>query len=183
MMTRTGDQIIGEILDQDMALLPIAISPHGHLGSLFERFLYGKDALPLPEFKENRPNAEAAAKLATSSRHVPRGILKRANDIWRSNHPDTYYGNSFKAMDPWTYFDQELGLIISTAISSHLLRAHNKDKALPPLECPGEECNVCHSDEDEDSSPHQHNTTNPIVRPPLIPTTHPTYVSQSQGLH
>src|SRR5210317_750893 len=128
MMTRTGDQIIGEILEQNMALLPIAISPHGHLGSLFERFLYGSDAMPLPDFKSNRPNAKTAAKLATSSRHVPRGVLKRANDIWKAEHPDTFYGNSYKAMNPWTYFDQELGLVISTAISSHLLRAHNKNK-------------------------------------------------------
>jgi hypothetical protein len=121
MMTLTGDQIIGEIINNNMALLPIAISPHGHLGSLFERFLYGRDPMPIPKYKSNRPNGLAAAKLASSSRNVPRGVLKRANEIWRTEHPDTYYGNSYKAMDPRTYFDQELGLIISTAISSHLL--------------------------------------------------------------
>ena len=136
--------------------------------------------MPLPDFKSNRPNAKAAAKLASSSRHVPRGILKRANDIWRSEHPDTFYGKSYKAMDPWTYFDQELGLVISTAISSHLLRAHNKNKALPPLECPGVSCEICSTGEEEELSSQHNHTSNPINRPTLIPMIHPTYVSQSQ---
>ena len=70
---------------------------------------------------------------------VPHGILRRANDIWRQEHPDSFYGGSHKAMDPATYFDQQLGLVISTAVSSHLLRAHNKNKSGRPMECTGDD--------------------------------------------
>ena len=43
-----------------MALLPVAVSPHGRLGGLFERFLYGKDPLPMPDYVEDRIHAAAA---------------------------------------------------------------------------------------------------------------------------
>ena len=70
---------------------------------------------------------------------VARGVLKRANDIWHEQHPYEFYGGSYKAMDPWTYFDQKLGLIISSALSSHLLLAHSKNKSKQPKECACEE--------------------------------------------
>ena len=76
--------------------------------------------------------------IATSSK-VPRGVLKRANDIWHEQHPSEFYGGSYKTMDPWTYFDQKLGLIISSALSSHLLLAHSKNKSKQPKECTCEE--------------------------------------------
>ena len=46
MLTLSGDDIIGKILKHGMALILITVSPHGTFGSLIERFLYGKDALP-----------------------------------------------------------------------------------------------------------------------------------------
>eukprot|EP00581_Thalassiosira_minuscula_P001496 CAMPEP_0183749514 /NCGR_PEP_ID=MMETSP0737-20130205/68324_1 /TAXON_ID=385413 /ORGANISM="Thalassiosira miniscula, Strain CCMP1093" /LENGTH=182 /DNA_ID=CAMNT_0025985271 /DNA_START=640 /DNA_END=1185 /DNA_ORIENTATION=+ len=46
----TGDEIIGDIIQSDMALIPIAVAPHGTFGSLFQRFLYGIDAIPPPSF-------------------------------------------------------------------------------------------------------------------------------------
>ena len=43
------------------------------------------------------------------------------------------------------------------SISSHLLRAHNKNEALPPLECREVECDVCYNGEEEDSlAEHNH---------------------------
>ena len=38
-------------------------------------------------------------------------------------------------MDPKTHFDHELGLIISQAVSSHLIRAHNKNRRKKPVVC------------------------------------------------
>lgn len=49
-VTLSGDGMIGEVLNLNMALLPVAIGPHGSCGSLFERLLYGVDALPSPQF-------------------------------------------------------------------------------------------------------------------------------------
>jgi hypothetical protein len=135
-MTLSGDDITGEYLRQNMALLPFAVSPHGRLGSLAEQFLYGSDPLPVPDFAADRPNALAAARICRS-RVVPHGILERANSIWRHEHPDSSFSGSYKAMDPKTHFDQQLGLVISTAISSHLLRAHAKNQSKHPMQCTG----------------------------------------------
>ena len=65
------------------------------------------------------------------SKHVPSGILVRANDIWRTQHPDEFYGYSYRAMDPRTYAQQQLGLILTTAFSNQILRAHGKAKSRP----------------------------------------------------
>lgn len=148
-VTLTGDQIIGRILDQNMALVPIAVSPHGRLGSLFQRFLYGSDPMELPDFRSSRPRASDAAHLATSYK-MPRGLLPRANAIWKAEHPECFYGGSYKAMDPWSYFDQQLGFVMSTALSSHILRAHNKNQSGAPVRCPGPaDCDCCHFDDEE----------------------------------
>ena len=108
--TLTGDEIIGEIISDGMALVPISVSPHGHVGSLFERFLYGKDADPSPQFNDKRIHAAAADRVARSP-NVPKAILKRADELWRSLNPDQHYGDSYRAMTPTTYFDQQLGLV------------------------------------------------------------------------
>ena len=78
---------------------------------------------------------------------APHGILRRANVIWRSEHPESFYGGSYKCMDPWTHFDQQLGLVISTAISSHLLRAHNRMTSRRPMECTGADVLAAAADE------------------------------------
>ena len=134
MVTMTGDEIIGMILGNNMALLPIAVSAHGRLGSLFRRFLYGDDPLPPPSFVDGRIHAPAADRLARSYK-VPRALLQRADDIWRHSEPDQSYSGSYMAMTPSAHFNQKMGLVISSAVSSHLLRAHNRNKQLKPVKC------------------------------------------------
>jgi hypothetical protein len=133
-ITLTGDEIIKEIIDDDMALVPVAVSPHGHIGSLFERFLYGTDAMEMADYIDTRIHAEAADRLARSAK-VPRAVLERADKIWRRDNPSLHYGGSYRAMTPSVYFDQQFGLVISSAISSHLIRAHNKNKTKKPVRC------------------------------------------------
>ena len=65
-VTYSGDEIIGDIIRNNQALIPISVSPHGHMGSLFMRFLYGVDALPINNFTEGRVQAEAASRVARS---------------------------------------------------------------------------------------------------------------------
>jgi len=127
----TGDEIIGEILATNSALIPITVTDLGQFGSLFERFLYGTDARKLPTFGKDRVHARKAALLARSTK-VPSGILPHANKIWRHDHPGEFYGFSYKAMDPMTYAKQQLGLIASTAVANQILRAHRKIKSRPP---------------------------------------------------
>ena len=38
-------------------------------------------------------------------------------------------------MTPETWFDQEFGLITSSAIASHILRAHNPNRTKPAVHC------------------------------------------------
>eukprot|EP00581_Thalassiosira_minuscula_P015013 CAMPEP_0183735064 /NCGR_PEP_ID=MMETSP0737-20130205/45556_1 /TAXON_ID=385413 /ORGANISM="Thalassiosira miniscula, Strain CCMP1093" /LENGTH=69 /DNA_ID=CAMNT_0025968711 /DNA_START=652 /DNA_END=858 /DNA_ORIENTATION=- len=69
-----------------MALIPVAVSPHGTLGSLFQRFMHGEDAPPPSDYKTkrkiavDRSNAIRAEQL-TRSYNVPRNLLQRANDL------------------------------------------------------------------------------------------------------
>ena len=147
MVTMSGDEMIGSIIKNMMALVPIAITAHGRLGSLFERFLYGDDALPPPSFSDDRPNAAAAWRVATSPA-VPSGILKQADHIWRSRHPNRFYGSSHKATTPSMWFDKQLGLHISTAVSAHLIRAHNKNKSKRPVQCVVDKECLCDSNSD-----------------------------------
>ena len=62
--------------------------------------------------------------------------MKRANDLWRHEHPDASYSGSYRAMTPESWFDHEFGLITSSAIASHILRAYNKtNKSKPAVRC------------------------------------------------
>ena len=134
-ITMTGDEIIQDIILQDFCLIPTAVSPHGTTGSLFDRFMYGTDPLPLPNYDDDHKHAAAADRVARDF-DTPRGILKVANEIWRSANPDIFYGDYYKTMDPWTHFQQKFGLAISKGISAHLHRAYNKQRnAPPPLPC------------------------------------------------
>jgi len=140
MISLTGDEIIGNIIQQNMGFIPIAISPHGHTSSLWNRHMYGTNAMPCPEFDSKRIHAPAAYRLACSPK-VPWGVLARADILWRAEQPDTSYSGSFRAMTPSAWFDQEFGLITSSAIASHILRAHNKNKSKPAVQClVSEEC-------------------------------------------
>jgi hypothetical protein len=133
-ITLTGDEIIGDILQHNMALIPIAVSPHGRTSSLWNRHMYGTTAMDCPDFSNNRIHAAAAYRLADSLR-VPWGILKRANDIWRHEHEGSSFGGSYHAMTPEIWFEQEFGLITSSAIASHLLRAHSRNKSKATVRC------------------------------------------------
>ena len=127
-VTSTGDELIGGLHDINSALIPITVNEFGEFGSLFNKFLYGTAALPLPVFDpETQRNAKTMAQIARSKK-VPHGVLPRANAIWKKEHPDEFYGYSYKAMDPTTWAEQQLGLVTSTATANHILRAHGKVK-------------------------------------------------------
>ena len=142
-----------------MALVPIAITAHGRIGSLFERFLYGNDTLPPPTFAEDRPHASAAWRVATSPA-VPSGILMQADKIWRSRHPSRFYGSSHKATTPSMWFNKQLGLHISTAVSAYLIRAHNKNKS---------QKHVSHSVDNDRTIDYISHATNPTYITPTSP--------------
>jgi hypothetical protein len=65
-------------IDSNNSFIPIAVGPNGEFGSLFPRFLHGSNPLPLPTFRNDRPNASRAAELAISNK-TPFDILGKAD--------------------------------------------------------------------------------------------------------
>eukprot|EP00957_Ditylum_brightwellii_P167677 12764672-Ditylum_brightwellii.AAC.1 len=73
-----------------MALIPIVISPWGACGGLFNRFLYGKGALPLPQYSPLKPNGLRAARIAMG-KSIPTAILPMAAKLWNKEADSQFY--------------------------------------------------------------------------------------------
>ena len=112
-ITLTGEQIIGELYQSNMQLIPFAVSPLGLFGPTIEHFLYGTephiehDKLHAMD-KRNFPNAHKMACQAFSTK-TPSNILQRADQIWNSKQNKYNYGGSYKSPDPSTYYTQMFG--------------------------------------------------------------------------
>ena len=53
-----------------------------------------------------------------SSIKLPHGILTRVNIIWNNQHPTIFYGDSYHTINLGAYFEQNLGLAISTPMTN-----------------------------------------------------------------
>jgi hypothetical protein len=118
-LTLTADGVIGKIIDSNNSFIPIAVGPNGEFGSLFRRFLHGSNLLPLPTFRDDRPNASRAAELAISNK-TPFNILGKADKNWKREHGDKLFGGSFLAPTPSVWANQRFGLICQTNLSNHI---------------------------------------------------------------
>ena len=128
--TLSADQIIGEIVDSNFSFIPIAVGPHGELGSLFRRFLYGTKALPLPDIPKDKPNALRAAQLAVSSKN-PSNILGKANKAWKKSNGVRPFSGSYQSSTPQIWAEQHIGLVIQTKIATHIKNSLQKLKYKP----------------------------------------------------
>jgi len=107
-ITPSGDEIIGQLFDSKAQLLPFAISPLGLFGPTMDHFLYGVEPIPHHIDKNTFPHAYNMAKQSISTA-VPSDILHRANEVWRTQHPNKFFGGSYKSHDPLTYVTQQFG--------------------------------------------------------------------------
>ena len=117
------DRRLGLFLERaNMQLIPFAISPLGLFGPTMNTFLYGTD--PITHAIEPRlfPHASKMAKRSISNA-VPSNILHRANEIWRTKHPNKFFGGSYKSPDPLTYVTQQFGREVCFANGSFGLTA------------------------------------------------------------
>ena len=117
-----GEDIIQELLNKQMILLPMAIDPHGRWGPITNTFLNGNDHRTNYTFQQNRQHAAAMLRRATSS-PSPIGILRTANANWNRNKLRTFYGHSYTAPTPSIYTIHQLGLGITKAYSVHIRNA------------------------------------------------------------
>ena len=122
-VTLTGDEAIGQIIDQNQALIPIAIGPFGEIGDLFKRFLYGTAPKSLPIISNSKPNAQRALDLAISNK-IPSNVLGRAKDVWSHREHLEFFDGSYLASNPQTWAEQQLGLACVTQLGQHILRSY-----------------------------------------------------------
>ncbi len=117
-----GENIIRELLDKNMILLPFAIDPFGRWGPITRTFLTGNGTNTTYTFPVNRPNAATMFKRATTT-PCPTGILRTADANWKSNRTRTFYGFSYTSPTPSIHTLQQLGLGITKAFSLHIRNA------------------------------------------------------------
>ena len=124
-ITISGEEIIEDLYNSKMQLIPFAISPLGLFGPTINRFLYGKTIDSNNIHNINATTFPHTLKMANraSSNEVPSNILERANDIWRRQHPTENFGLSYKSPDPSTYYTQQFGRDVCFATGSAGLEA------------------------------------------------------------
>ncbi len=97
--TIPGDAIIGNILHNNMTLIPFAIDPFGHLGPILCHFLFGtRPTVPL-SFPPSQPYATEMYKRITTFPSLT-GILQLANNNWTTHQPCHFFGHSYSSPTP-----------------------------------------------------------------------------------
>ena len=122
--TVTADEVIGEINDANYSFIPIAVGPHGEIGSTFRRFWDGSDPLPLPNFDPKRTEARRAAVRATSTQ-TPWDILGKADSRWKTERGNALFGGSYLCALPSTWAKQQLGLVCASQLADHINTSFN----------------------------------------------------------
>ncbi len=117
-----GDAVIGDLLRQNMILIPFAIDPHGRWGPILDNFLFSSKCSSNYTFPESRPNAKLMFCRATTQL-CPLGILKTADHIWKKTKNRQFFGYSYTAPSPSIYTIQKLGLGITKAFTTHIRNA------------------------------------------------------------
>ena len=117
-----GEQSIGDLIENNMILLPFVIDPHGRLGPILRNFLIPSPTPLSYNFQQHLPNAQIMAYKATHE-PCPIGILQTADAIWKQNKTRTFYGYSYTAPTPSIYTIQQLGLGITKGFATLLRNA------------------------------------------------------------
>ena len=125
--TISGEAVIGNLLNNNTILIPIAIDGFGRLGPMFRATLFGTtppQLQPRKQFKANKPNAKKMYERATTF-PAPLGILRTADHHWNSNttKPRQFFGHSHTAPTPSITVTQQIGLAITKAYGHHILKS------------------------------------------------------------
>jgi len=117
-----GDSVIGDLLQQNMILLPFAIDPHGRFGLILTHFLFQPTAQLAFDFPTSRPNAQIMFAKSTNS-PSPIGILRTADSLWKQSKQRSFFGHSYTAPTPSIFTIQQIGLGITKAFTTHIRNA------------------------------------------------------------
>ncbi len=80
--TTTGDTFIGDLLDRNMILIPIAIDPFGRFGPILQTFLYDTQPTNPITFTPTKPNTTTMYHKITHF-PSPKDTLKLADHNWK----------------------------------------------------------------------------------------------------
>jgi hypothetical protein len=95
-ITTKGDSILGDLLQQNMLLIPFAIDPLGHFGPLLQNLLFGHHPAPILRFPTSKPNgSQMYSKLLQYP--SPKGVLLLADYNWSQHPTRPFFGNSYLA--------------------------------------------------------------------------------------
>ena len=79
-LTIHGNILIGDLLEANIVLIPIAIGAHGEWGPMFENFLYNYTPRKHAPFTKDWPNANIMYDRATNY-PCPVGIVHTAHSV------------------------------------------------------------------------------------------------------
>ena len=129
----SGEEIIGELIQKGIILMPWAIDPHGKWGPVLENFLFNCEPRQHPLFeptqssplRRNTPNAKLMYQLSMNP-PSPVGVVTTACIKWKRARTRRFFGHSHTAPTPKEYLLGELGLGITKALAVHLRISHRK---------------------------------------------------------
>ena len=94
-----GEDVINELLNKQMILLPFAIDPLGRWGPITTTFLQGNKHTLQYTFQTSRNNAAIMFRRATTN-PCPLGILRTADTNWKQNKIRPFFGYTYTAPTP-----------------------------------------------------------------------------------
>jgi hypothetical protein len=103
-----GNTLIGNLLHQNMLLIPFAIDPLGRSRPLLQNFLFSHHPAPQLWFPPSRPNATQMYTKLLQYRS-PKGIVLLANHNWSLHPTRRFNGHSYLAPTPSITTVQSLG--------------------------------------------------------------------------
>jgi hypothetical protein len=129
-ITTIGNTIIGDILDQNMNVLPLAIDPLRHFGPILQQFLFNIQPSSQLIFTPTKP---ITTFMYSKVMHFPspKGVLKLAGHNWKTTQSHQFYGHLCSAPTPTITTLQKLGLILTKVFTLHVRYATCKFHDLP----------------------------------------------------
>jgi hypothetical protein len=125
-----GEQVIAALNNSSTILLPFTIDPHGGIGPLASRFLFGTTPDPAPlTFRRRIPQQAYNNTISASS---PSAILLHADKSWHQNSAHLPFGATYHTWFPSSWVRQLLGANINTAFSKHLYNCIHRPKSTKP---------------------------------------------------
>ena len=120
-----GDAVIGDILQNNMVLLPFAFDPLGRFGPILRHFLLNSTPHQHLDFHPSRPNATKMYKRIMTF-PCPKGILPLADHNWTHSRTREFFGHSYSSPTPSITTLQDIGLCLSKAFATHIRNATRK---------------------------------------------------------